>query len=395
MTSLLAALVLAPFAQSAAVEPVRILESPKPGTGAVILQAHFKMPFEPGSRETAAWRVLVDLLKEGTLDFTAAQMLDQGGGAGFRFYAGPNFLTVQVSGYKGSLDAQAQIIESMMLRPRLRSEEILAKSLQLSRVNSDPLLAASKSEAPDWTRLRVEHVLDLQKQVMRPENLILVAGGDFEPGSAGGILMPRFKAMQPAPRRTPIRFDPPAPPARKMVSGLRAVKVSAPLVSSSLEEAALSMAVVGALTQGKGSSLYKKVREEKGEAYQLSGSVMPGPKGWRLEMTVIQRSERTLTPDQVTALLIEDVNAWGPAELARAKAMTLAGLSQETFDALVSVGPERVRPGIEIEAFLLGVTGGLLRLNELEGQIEKVDLASLKAAALKALQSADGSLMLP
>ena len=207
--------------------------------------------------------------------------------------------------------------------------------------------------------------------------------------------MPRFKAMPAAPRRTPIRFDAPAPPARKMVSGLRAVKVTAPLLSSSLEEAAISMTVVGALTQGKGSSLFKKVREEKGEAYQLSGALMPGMMGWRLEMTVIQRSEKTLTPDQVTALLVEDVNSWGPAELARAKAMTLAGLSQETFDALMAVGPERVRPGIETESFLLGVTGGRIRLNELEGRIERVDLASLKAAALKALQSADGSLMLP
>ncbi len=394
MTSLIAALVLAQTGGQA-VNPVSIIEAPQPGSGRVLLQAHFKMPFEPGSRETAAWRVLIDLLKEGNLDFTAAQMLEQGGGTGFRFFAGPNLLTVQVSGFKGSLDAQAQIIESMMLRPRLRSEEILAKSLQLSRVSSDPLLAASKREVPDWTRLRVEHVLDLQKQVLRPENLTLVAGGDFEPGSASGILMPRFKAMPAAPRRTPIRFDAPAPPARKMVSGLRAVKVSAPLLSSSLEEAAASMTVVGALTQGKGSSLFKKVREEKGEAYQLSGALMPGMMGWRLEMTVIQRSEKTLTPDQVTALLVEDVNSWGLAELARAKAMTLAGLSQETFDALMAVGPERVRPGIETESFLLGVTGGRIRLDELEGQIERVDLASLKAAALKALQSADGSLMLP
>lgn len=394
MTSLLAALVLAQTSAQP-VNPVTIIEAPQPGSGRVVLQAHFKMPFEPGSRETAAWRVLIELLKEGTLDFTSTQMLEQGGGAGFRFYAGPNFLTVQVSGYKGSLDAQAQIIESMMLRPRVRDDEVLAKSLQLGRVGTDPFLTAAKRESPDWTKLRIEHVLDLQKQVMRPENLTLVAGGDFEPGSAAGVLLPRFKAMRPAPRRTPIRFDAPAPPAKKMVSGLRAIKVSAPLSSGSLEEAALSMTLVGGLTQGKGSSLFKKVREEKGEAYQLSGSLMPGTKGWRLEMTIIQRSEKTLTPDQITALLIEDVNSWGPAELARAKAMTLAGLGQETYDALMAVGTERVRPGIETESFLLGVTGGRIRLNELEGQIERVDLASLKAAALTALQTADGSLMLP
>ncbi len=395
MTSLLAALVLAQTAPPLTQNPAVVLEAPQPGSGRVVLQAHFRMPFAPGSRESAAWRVLIELLKEGTLDFTSSQMIEQGGGAGFRFYAGQDFLTLQLSGSKGSLDAQAQIIESMMLRPRLRSEEILAKSLQLSRVGTDPLMTAAKQEAPEWTRLRVEHVLDLQKQVMRPENLALVAGGDFEPGSADKILLPRFRAMPPAPRRSPVRFDPPAPPARRMVSGLRAVKVSAPLKSSSLEEAALSMILVGALTQGKGSSLYKKVREEKGEAYQVSGSLMPGLAGWRLEMTVIQRAERTLTPDQVTALLIEDVNSWGAVDLARAKAMTLAGLTQETYDALLAVGGERIRPGIETEAFVLGAAQGRLRLNELEGQIERVDLAGLKAAALAALQSADGSLMLP
>lgn len=395
MTSLIAAFVLASVAQPAVNQPLSVLEAPKPGSGTVLLQAHFRMPFEPGSRETAAWRVLIELLKEGTLDFTGPQMLEQAGGSGFKFFAGSNFLTVQVSGAKGSLDAQAQIIESMMLRPRLREDEILAKSLQLSRIGTDPIFTAAKAESPDWTRLRVEHVLDLQKQVMRPENLTLVAGGDFEPGSALGLLQPRFKAMAPAPRRTPIRFDPPAPPARKMASGLRAVKAALPLSSGSLEDAATAMTLVGALTQGKGSSLYRKVREEKAEAYHLSGSLMPGMTGWKLEMTIIQRSEKTLVPDQVVALLREDVEAWGPPELARAKAMTLAGLTQETFDALMAVGSERVRPGLETEAFLLGVSRGTLRLNELEGQIERVDLAALKKAALKALQSAEGSLMLP
>lgn len=377
--------------QSLSAPPVaEVLEIPQPGSGRQILQAHFRVPYQLGRRESAAWKTLAALLKEGSLDFTPSQMVLQTGSAP-RFFLGQSSLCIQLEGIKGSLPAQVQIIDSLMRRPRLNSDLIRAKAKSLEKGSSDAWARSLNSESLEWSQLRTDHVLELQDQVLRPENLTLVVAGDFEPGSSAALTAPVFALMPRPARRSSLRFDPPPGFVAPGGNGIRAVSLRSRLEAKSVDQAAAALTLSAALTMGKGSSLYRLVREKEGESYAVSGFIEPIQDSWALRALALQTSGRKLSAARMKSLLLEDSKAWGEDQLKRAKAMALAGLTMETHDALLSIGPERVMPGLETEAFLMGVSRGGIRLEALEEAIEQVTLKELQALAAEALQRAEGA----
>lgn len=367
-----------------------VLEIPRPGSGRQILQAHFRVPYPLGRREAAAWKTLAALLKDGTLDFTPSQMVEQTG-ASPRFFLSQTSLCIHLEGIKGSLPAQVQIIDSLMRRPLFNSDLIRLKAKTLEKGPSDSWSRALQSESYEWSELRADHVLELQGQIIRPENLTLVVAGDFEPGSASAETAPLDVLMPRPSRRSSLRFDPPPVFAAPGGEGIRAVSFRSRLEVKTVDQAATALTLSSALTMGKGSSLYRLVREKEGEAYALSGFIEPSPGGWNLRALALQTSGRKLSAERMKALLLEDSKAWTEDHLKRARAMALTGLTMETFDSLLSVGSERIMPGLETEAFLMGVSRGGIRLEALEAAIEQVTLKNLQALASEALQRAEGA----
>lgn len=369
---------------------VKVLEVPQPGSGRQILQAHFRAPFQLGRREAAAWKTLVFLLKDGTVDFSPSHLVEQTGAAP-RFFLSQSSLCIQLEGTKGSLPAQIQIIDSMMRRPRLTPDLVRVKVKQLEQSQGDAWTKALSSEIYDWGLVRADHVLDLHGQILRPENLTLVAAGDLEPGSAEPEAERLNAPMPPAPKRSSLRFDPLPAFATHGGLGVRSVSVRTSMEVRTVDQAAACLTLSAALSLGKGSSLYRLVREREGESYALSGFIEPSPELWSLRAVALQTSGRRLSPERMKSLLLEDSKTLGEDQLKRAKAMALSGLTMETFDALLSVGPERIMPGLETTAFLLGVSRGAIKLEALEMAIEQVALKDLKALAQEALQRAEGA----
>jgi hypothetical protein len=158
---------------------------------------------------------------------------------------------------------------------------------------------------------------------------------------------------------------------------------------------AIKLLAVYALGVGKGSAVFRVLREREGWSYRQEAFLWPTPKGFRTRLLMATDLPNDDWPKAMRAALRADVEGWTDADLKRAtglaKAQMVRGIGPDPF-YLTPKGPAGETPaGQAFEtAYWHGKAGRALDEARLASQFELVRLDELKETALDMLDRAIG-----
>jgi hypothetical protein len=372
--------------------PPEAIEAPVPGSGVVVAQALF--PAEGlGRRDGPALRILAAAMLRGTAEFSAPMLLRYGAQAGAppRVEAGPDFLRVTVQAPAGEASLAGQLLESLVVRPSLREEDLAEAARELRGAGSPWLTQALEPAMPDWDRPRPRDVREMYLRLLRPERMVLVVAGELAPGDAAAIAQ-RFADWRPPRPPRPVP-DPPQPPRVRLDAPVSIAQLAgAPIAPT---DATRLLAVV-ALGSGKGSSLFRVLRGRLDATYFQQAVLLPMRQGWEPRLVWARMGDVDI--EAARAALLEDVAAWTGAEADRARefaaACLLRGLPATPFltgpEAWLEAGPR----GAADWAALMAHMGapGLARQTLIEA-MRHVDAEALREAATEMVTNAQARLL--
>lgn len=368
-----------------------VVEVVKPGTGKVVVQVFVKAPEKLSDREQAAWDVLADVLYDGTAEFSRDRLAQYAGQAGepLLIESMPGHMRLQVVEPKGGLKVAAQMLESLCERATLDAD-VVKESIQ--RRKAMRLSAWDEAILDDqlpYEKVTPELVRNLYEVAFRPEQMTVVAGGDFVEGELGKEVTVRFPVLStPPPRRTRYDF---APRTRTKHSGrVSTFEFRLPVVSFTNGDSAARMLAVFALGVGKQSSLFQVLRETKGWSYRQEAVLWPSPTGWVPRLLF---ASTKLSVEQGIAakdLLVADVDAWIDVHLQRAKGMMASTFAGQNPLSPIWIGRQALGQDLEDQCAWRGLNVMMsgVDLDATSLLSTPVTLEDLKAAAKELLDRA-------
>mgnify|MGYP002377462067 CR=1 FL=1 len=379
----------------------KLVEMPEADSGMIVMQAFVRGIDARTAHDAAVWDVLGHSLLEGTKELTAIQLRQYGGQAGYppRVQVMPDYLMVQVVVPKNGLDLAGQLVESLILRPRLRDESIAEVVRRRQRVLPDPFYDALITEARDYASVTGDQVRTAHQIIFRPENVSVIVAGEFEVGAGAKELTRRFGKWH-VERPLPMGRAVPGVPVRSSrQTAISSYELVAPTLTPATAFSGARILATIALGVGKDSTMFRVLREELALCYIEEGLLWPTRKGWEPRFILLQaRPGDVAVLNQMKDALQKDVATWNEETLQRA--MTLAKASLRTS---VPFSPFWLSPAGPMEkslvdrsawrGYLTMAGSGGVDAELLADAVGQVDLETMKEQALKMLDEADGRMI--
>ena len=320
MTSF-AALSLLLVAQS----PGAVIEVSDPESGVATIACAVRLP-KLDSRGAAAVEMLAKGLEGNTALFSRLEMrrICVPGGEP-RVSVMPDHLSIQLTVLPGDVGVGVRILASMLMSARL-DEEAAARVVEAESLRALPgWLSIMDDQLRNYSIVKPNDLRELYALIMRPENVTVAVGGQLEPGVAGRAWVDATSAWKPLRvRPLTVGWD------GKMRSskGPKYAALVGPEWDAGTQFAPKLLAMV-ALGSGKGSSLFRVVRERMALSYRQDALLWPTSGGWRANLILgLQpmsgNAEYLAKLGEIKETLLSDVSAWSEADLQRAQGYATA-----------------------------------------------------------------------
>ncbi|MBX7133894.1 MAG: insulinase family protein [Fimbriimonadaceae bacterium] len=374
---------------------LRISETPQPSARVVVADAFISASGLTG-KERAALAVLGEALLEGTQEYTKAQLLEYGTQAGIapRVQVLPDFLWIQVALPRDGLDVAIGILESLIRRPSLRNEDLVRILARHRNVPPSIWQQALDPSVLDYARVKLADVREIHLRLFRPENTRFSVAGSFGPGAAEKAIKETFATWNPrrAPKSVP---DAPAKPLWLRKPLVATFELRTDPFRLSEPEAPARVLATSALGVGKGSSMFRTLREANAWTYRQEAILWPTMTGWQVRLIAAQASidGQQNMPERIRKVLLDDIANWTEAHLARALGMLEAGFNRKLevnpfatgLDDILGAGPPQT-------AFWTGIgdlqAGPAITVPGFVEAMRGVTLEQLKAAATQIVTDA-------
>lgn len=306
-----------------------VVEVIAPEESVVVMSAWVRAP-EMGPADQAAWRVLARTLLDGTSEFTRVQLFEYGSQAGVtpRVVMMPDFLRVEFVAPVGGLDVAGLLLESVLLRPSLRNEDIRRAVAELKDDTREPWSRVLWGPEPNWAVVDPSRVRELAQRTLRRESVRWVVGGRFAAGQGRAEVQRRFSSGWPTAPPIRPRFEPRFTPEDRIGRGLALIEWRGSPVSPWTPHSAARALAMHALGAGKGSTAFRVLRETQLWSYQQEAILWPTAQGWVPRVMMVLRAERVTPdlPERVRAAILDDIEHWSEGDRARALAMARSSL---------------------------------------------------------------------
>ena len=412
---LLAVVALALVAAAAAAAPlahrevlpngIRLLVAERPAIPIVVVRVSLRAGsvFDPADGEGLA-NLTADLLTRGTAKRTGPELdraIEFVGGS-LEADAGRDTTTVSVAVLKKDLDLGLDLLAEVLLQPAFPEDELKRKATDIQaairRSEENPENVAGRALAPmlypghpysrrtsgtieSVGRLTREQVLRFHRERYRPDAAAIAVVGDVAEAEIRAALLRRLGGWTPPPSSIPaITMAPAAPP------------VGTRTVSRELTQATVYLGRPGIrqdhpdyfplvvanyiLGGGSASRLYTRVREERGLAYAVYSSLLPGRYG---ASYIVSLQTRIDAVAEAAQLVKEEMARMGreavqPRELDLAKAY------------LIGSFPLRLDTSGKVAGLLIGIEENGLGLDypdRFKAQVAKVTAADVQRVAAR------------
>jgi len=338
----------------ALIGPWKAFEFVEPQANGISIQALVSLP-KLGAKDMAKLEIIAGAIPKQTLEYPRREMLMVTGGEPAKCEITPDLLRMVVNVPPDKLKAGIGVMESLVRDATLTQENLDAAAQELPV--PDYWSAALNPFSLPAVKVKADEAQALYHRVLRPERILLIVGGKFASGDAQQEWARRMERWTAGKEQTGY-FDISAPADRDRNPGpVTTIDLAvAPLAAgdSGLPSKILALYALGT---GKGSSLFRVVRERLGWSYRQEAVLSPTRDGWlpRLLIACIPTADMAERVKTIKANLLDDISSWTPATRDRAIGMAKAVLiNQVPFNPLYVLGNSPVGNSLEDRTFLAG-----------------------------------------
>lgn len=372
-------------------QPVNpVSEFAAPLANIVSVQAIVKLP-HLSAYERGEAQLMAETMADEVEGYSKVEMRDVAGRAGesLRITLMPDELRIQIGVLPVDVKPAMGYIDQILRNAMFPEAAIKAAKGEVPYRRKSLWSCALQPAKIDLSRVRREDIVDLYHRISRPENVWLAVGGPIRAGEADEYWQQKNADWNPGKAPRPSLDMSPAEevsslPGRESMIELRGKEVlgSDPSMSTQL------LAVI-ALGSGKGSAMFKALREAQGWSYRQEAVFWPTERGF-VPRLIMASGDKTPPAELAKAMkeqLIDTVNAWADADLNRAR-----GMAEGILTRGLQMSPLYFNPGWPIEdtlhdrtflaAYWRMKTGKEWDPKKMVGEMSLVDLAELKEAAL-------------
>ncbi|HSI73978.1 MAG TPA: hypothetical protein VK934_12445, partial [Fimbriimonas sp.] len=233
-----------------------------------------------------------------------------------------------------------------------------------------------------------EEVVKVYEQVFRPEHVTLAVGGPLKEGAVSEEWSKRVAAWQPPRMRRYIEDLSPKAFAFSQNATVEAIDFSSAAPPNLLPR----LLALFALGSGKGSSLFRVVRQQLGLSYRSEAVLSPTETGFNTRLVIL--AEPGASSERIREALLKDINTWKEPERVRALGMAQAVIERENgFSPFYLSGLEPIVSDFEGRVFMAGYwhmkTGLAWNPALILANLNDIPLTELQEAAKEIVRAPD------
>ena len=360
------------------------------GSKYVTVQAVVKLPVL-SAHERAAAQIMAETMSDQTEGFSRGDLRSIAARAGksLKITLMPDHLRIQFGVLPADTKTAISYVDQILRSSLFPDEAITNAEAELPFRKTSLWAEAIQPAKLDFSKIKREEVVELYHRICRPENVWLSVGGPIEVGMADSFWQSKNQDWIPAklphqfPEREPVdEFK--TVPGRESMIELRGKEIAGndPAISVQI------LAVI-ALGSGKGSAMFSRLRETEGWSYRQESIFWPTTNGF-VPRLIMASGDKTPPNELAKAMklqLIDAVNAWTDADVARARGMAEGILLRGVPMSPLYFNPSwPVLDNLEDQTFMHSYwrmkTGTDWEPRRLVGEMALVTLPDLKDAAL-------------
>lgn len=357
-----------------------LLETPMPQYSEVALAAFAPLPKEFGERDRQRLAVAVRLLSNGSQEYSRRQIFEITDGDTVHATLLPDGVLIRFGVPKANLTNGLALMEGLLRRPTVQQSDVDAALKRLQRAELGTWAAALRPQRNDLKVLRADDARSLLLRVFDPRRVSVAAVGGFPSGVAQSRWAARTADWKPLPApRYPD--DTPSPEPIDNPSGVTTIELRGlPFSASDPSLAARWLALV-ALGVGKGSALFRDVRQVEGWSYRQEALLWPDRAGLipRLVVATTPDEGQAARAEALRASLLKAIDGW--TEEDRTRAVGAASLNLGPL--WLGDGPvgEGLFDRAALDAYWYAKSGSRWDFDRLLDAMGAVSLADLKTEA--------------
>ena len=352
----------------------------------VSIAAFAPLPSGFGDKDRQRLAVAVRVLADGTAEYSRRSIFRVTEGRTVEASLLPDGVLLRITLPRDNLRNGLSIMDGLLRRPTLIQERLDAMLVRLQRREKDYWSAALVPQGDDLKAVKASEERALLGRVFRPERTVVAVVGGFETGAPQSLWsdFTRDWRGDPEPRYPDIS---PTPVPKDNPAGVTTVELrGTPGPASASDLPARWLALV-ALGVGKGSSLFRDVRQVEGGSYRQEAMLWPDPKGLvpRVLLAAAPSEGETARAETLRASLLKSVAAWSEADRSRALAMAVVSLREGMPLGPLWLGGFPLGGALgdraSLEAYWFAKAGVRWDAERLLGAMANVPLDALKAEA--------------
>lgn len=367
---------------------------PDPLADRITVQAMISLP-ELTPREETAFRAALESIMEGTEEYSKTQLKQWTRQTGVepKIEMMPGFARIGLSFPKGQFSTAASMIESLIRRPKIDRGSLEQWKLAVDRLTADPWSIALWPDRASIQGLRFEDPHAAYKRYVTWGSVTLAIGGAVSQTDALSLAR-RFSDWKPT-RLPPVVTDySKITPLLKSSFPINSMEIALPEFDPIDESATASWAAVFALGVGKGSSLFRVLRDELGYSYRHELVLWPTDGKFKPRILILRKDGEFQAESvrEIREILLKAVQAWTPAEVARASGMVRSSwlnLSGPNPLYLSPLGPltDSVEDQTFLKLFWKTRTGSEWDPDALASKVDGLSVAHVQQIAAQWLES--------
>lgn len=370
-----------------------ILETPIADQQDIAFAAFAPLPKPFGEKDRQKLAVAIRTLVDGSQEYTRRTIYEVTDGRTIDVALLPDGVVVRFIVPKASLSSGIALMDGLLRRP-LVDETTLARALiRIQRREPGYWAAALRPLRNDLKTLKAPEARALLQRVFLPQRTVVSVAGGFAPGQAEALWERRTADWKPTPEPRYPDISP-SPQPTDNPSGITTVELRAAAIS--LTDPSLATRWLGliALGVGKGSSLFRDVRQVEGWSYRQEAILWPDLAGLvpRVVAASVPEETESARAEALRSALLKSIEGWTEGD--RQRAVAVAGM---TLEGGLSLGPLWLADGpvgvsladrALLDAYWFAKSGQRWDASRLLGQMRGVSLDDLKSSAASLVRDA-------
>ena len=353
----------------------------------IAFAAFAPLPKVFGEKDRQRLEVAVAVLADGSAEYSRRAIFTLTEGRTVQAQLLPDGVLVRFVVPKANLRAGVALMEGLVRRPALPPEGLTAALRRLQRGEPDAWAASLRSRQNDLRSLKPEEARAVLQRVFRPATTVVAAAGGF----ASGEVAERWAARTADWKASPEPRYPEISAPRETTEGPMGLTVielrGRPFAASDPALPARWLAAL-ALGVGKGSSLFRDVRQVEGWSYRQEAMLYPDRAGLvpRVVAAVLPGEGDGGRAEGLRATLLRSIDGWTEGDRTRALGVAELGLGP----LMLGDGPpgDGLFDRAGLEAYWFSKAGVRWDMDRLIATMRNVPLETLKAEATAMVRDA-------